>query len=168
MESVTKRPVKETLRKDLTVVWNSNNLASTHSSFTPDVVLRLAEGRQVHAHSTILRAWSVYFDDFLSEEEWTKLRRSHKKVLKVNLQHMQFGVMEYVMKWLCCSQTEGLFGSLGESPSNYLMQNVDSVLEFLFEVIAVANELLLFPLVLLTSQLILKFLNIHNACYILS
>lgn len=30
------------------------------------------------------------------------------------------------------------------------------------------NELLLFPLVLLTSQFILKFLNIHNACYVLS
>jgi hypothetical protein len=30
------------------------------------------------------------------------------------------------------------------------------------------NELLLFPLVFLTSQFILKFLTIHNACYILS
>ncbi|KAJ3862317.1 hypothetical protein EV359DRAFT_45418 [Lentinula novae-zelandiae] len=168
MESVVKRPVTETLRTDLATVWNLNNSSSpsptlhTSSALAPDIVIQLAEGRELFAHSTILRTRSVYFDDFLSGEDWTKKRRGHGGVLKVDLRHVKSNVMEYVMKWLCCGQTEGLFGSLE------FAESVDTVLEFLFEVIAVANELVLFPLVLLTSQLILKFLNIHNACYILS
>ncbi|KAJ4497730.1 hypothetical protein C8R41DRAFT_917118 [Lentinula lateritia] len=168
MESVVKRPVTETLRTDLATVWNLNNSSSpsptlhTSSALAPDIIIQLAEGRELFAHSTILRTRSVYFDDFLSGEDWSKKRRGHGGVLKVDLRHLKSNAMEYVMKWLCCGQTEGLFGSLE------FAESLDTVLEFLFEVIAVANELILFPLVLLTSQLILKFLNIHNACYILS
>ncbi|KAJ3888511.1 hypothetical protein GG344DRAFT_53490 [Lentinula edodes] len=168
MESVVKRPVTETLRTDLATVWNLDNSSSplptlhTSSALAPDIVIQLAEGCELFAHSTILRTRSVYFEDFLSEEDWTKKRRGYGGVLKVDLRHVKSNVMEYVMIWLCCGQTEGLFGSLE------FAESVDTVLEFLFEVIAVANELILFPLVLLTSQLILKFLNIHNACYILS
>ncbi|KAJ3814922.1 hypothetical protein F5876DRAFT_31863 [Lentinula aff. lateritia] len=168
MESVVKRPVTETLRTDLATVWNLDNSSSplptlhTSSALAPDIFIQLAEGHELFAHSTILRTRSVYFDDFLSGEDWTKKRRGHGGVLKVDLRHVKSNVMEYVMKWLCCGQTEGLFGSLE------FAESVDTVLEFLFEVIAVANELILFPLVLLASQLILKFLSIHNACYILS
>ncbi|KAE9393746.1 hypothetical protein BT96DRAFT_999186 [Gymnopus androsaceus JB14] len=130
MESVTKRPVKETLCKDLTAVWNSNNLASTHSSFTPDVALQLAEGRKVRAYSTILRAWSVYFDDFLSEEEWTKLRRGHEKVLKVNLQHMRFGVMEDPSNYLLLSEASHYHAyELVSSVEAYISENLETFLE---------------------------------------
>ncbi|KAJ3722464.1 hypothetical protein C8R42DRAFT_641833 [Lentinula raphanica] len=169
IESVAKRPVNETMRASLTAFWNSHNsgmsppTAHASSSLAPDVVLLLAEGHEVFAHSSILRSRSAYFEDFLGNEEWTRKRKGpNGKVVEINLQHMKLGVMEYVMKWLCCGQTKGLFGSLA------FAQSVDAVLEFQFEVIAVANELLLFPLVMLSSQLILKFLNIHNACYILS
>ncbi|KAJ4479374.1 hypothetical protein J3R30DRAFT_3702623 [Lentinula aciculospora] len=168
MESVVKRPVTETLQANLAAAWTLYNSSSPSSSFLPssgldpNIVLQLAEGREYLAHSTILRARSVYFEDFLSEDDWTRNRKANGELLRIDLRHMKSDVMEYVMKWLCCGQTKGLFGSLD------FAQSVDAVLEFLFEVIAVANELLLFPLVLLTSKLILKFLNIHNACYILS
>ncbi|KAJ3980465.1 hypothetical protein F5890DRAFT_1541415 [Lentinula detonsa] len=168
MESVVKRPVVGTLRTNLVATWNLTNASSPSPSLqassllAPDVVLRLAEGHEFYAHSTILRARSAYFEDFLGEEEWTRKRKGNGGLLAINMQHLKSGVMDYVMRWLCCGQTEGLFGSLE------FAQSVDTVLEFLFEIIAVANELLLFPLVLLTSQLVLKFLNIHNACYILS
>ncbi|KAJ3760008.1 hypothetical protein EV360DRAFT_40745 [Lentinula raphanica] len=169
IESVAKRPVNETMRASLTAFWNSHNTGvsppTVHasSSLAPDVVLLLAEGHEVFAHSSILRSRCAYFEDFLGNEEWTRKRKGpNGKVVEINLQHMKLGVVEYVMKWLCCGQTKGLFGSLE------FAQSVDAVLEFQFEVIAVANELLLFPLVMLSSQLILKFLNIHNTCYILS
>ncbi|KIK67885.1 hypothetical protein GYMLUDRAFT_36681 [Collybiopsis luxurians FD-317 M1] len=167
LESVVKRPIVETLRRDLSTLWNFDNLdpspvASRSSTFVPDVVLQLAEGHEIFTYSTILRARSAYFEDFLGEDAWTRERRGDGRLLKVDLQHLKPRVMAYVLQWLCCGQSEGLFGSLE------FADTVDAVLEFLFEVIAVANELLLFPLVILTSQLVLKFLNIHNACYILS
>jgi hypothetical protein len=116
MDSIVKRPVAETLQRDLNSMWHFNNSGITlpsSSMLTPDIVLLLDGGREIFASSAILRARSVYFEDFLSEEAWTKERITDSK-LNVDLRHMSMGVMVFVMKWLCCGQTEGLFGSLGE------------------------------------------------------
>ncbi|KAF5390605.1 hypothetical protein D9757_002585 [Collybiopsis confluens] len=197
-ESVVKRPVPETLRGDLNAIWTLSNSRSSSAFLAPDVVLQLAEGQEVFCYSVILRARSAYFEDFLGDADWTMKRKGDEKMLKVDLRHLNPRIMAYVLDWLCCGKSEGLFGSLSAYiclliPSDRLncssdfADSVDTVLEFLFEVIAAAvcfmvilwlsapnlsmnsqNELLLFPLVLLTSQLVLKFLNIHNACYILT
>ncbi|KAL0072316.1 hypothetical protein AAF712_000078 [Marasmius tenuissimus] len=162
MESVVKRPVVPTLKRDLASIHREAQDGRTNEITRPDIVLALSESNEVFLHSTILRARSEFFDAFLGEELWTRNRWGIEKCLRVDLKHVRWGVMEYVLKWLCCGETENLFGSLGFADS------VDAVLEFLFEVISVANELLFSPLVLITSQMILKFLHTSNACYILT
>ncbi|KAK1230240.1 hypothetical protein PQX77_006668 [Marasmius sp. AFHP31] len=162
MESVVKRQVVPTLKRDLASVYREAQDGKTNEITRPDVVLALSESKEVFLHSTILRARSEFFDAFLGEDLWTRNRWGGDRRLSVDLKHVRWGVMEYVLKWLCCGETENLFGTLGFADS------VDAVLEFLFEVISVANELLLSPLILITSQMVLKFLHTSNACYILT
>ncbi|KAF5353583.1 hypothetical protein D9758_013799 [Tetrapyrgos nigripes] len=79
MESSVKKPVALTLRNDLEILFwgvkRNNELPgapkkrmdaslATHL----DIVLQLAEGKEVYMHSAILRAHSVYFEDFLGDE----------------------------------------------------------------------------------------------------
>ncbi|KAJ7632971.1 hypothetical protein FB45DRAFT_914037 [Roridomyces roridus] len=126
----------------------------------PDVILQLAD-REVHCHSTILRARSPVFSAFFDEKDWT-VKRWDQGTITVNLKHLRWHVMEYVLKYLCCGQDAELFENLEFANS------VDDVLEFLFDVMAAANELLLDRLVLLCSAAILRWADINNACYILT
>ncbi|EEB98602.1 hypothetical protein MPER_01862, partial [Moniliophthora perniciosa FA553] len=161
MESVVKRPLKPTLKKDMANAYQAAQ-DSYPAAVEPDVVLLLAEGKEVKMHSVVLRARSELFEAFLGEEMWTKNRWDADSQLRVDMKHMRWGVVEYVLRWMCCGENESLFGSLD------FVNSVDEALEFLFQVISVANELLLSPLILLTSRMILKFLHTFNACYILT
>ncbi|ESK92025.1 btb domain and ankyrin repeat protein [Moniliophthora roreri MCA 2997] len=161
MESVVKRPLTPTLKKDMANAYQTAQNPCP-AAVKPDVVLLLAESKEVQIHSTVLRARSELFEAFLGEEMWTKNRWNADSQLRVDLKHMRWGVVEYVLRWMCCGEDEDLFGSLD------FVSSVDEALEFLFEVISVANELLLSPLILLTSRMILKFLHTSNACYILT
>ncbi|KAF9264186.1 hypothetical protein L218DRAFT_926482 [Marasmius fiardii PR-910] len=164
MESVVKRPVVPTLKRDMANIYHEaqNGLLVNAGTIKPDVVFLLADHKEVFLHSTLLRARSEFFDAFLGESLWTKDRWGTDRCLKVDLRHVRWVVMEFVLRWMCCGETENLFGPLS------LASSVDDTLEFLFAVISIANELLLSPLILLTSQKILKFLHTSNACYILS
>ncbi|KAG7098474.1 hypothetical protein E1B28_000418 [Marasmius oreades] len=161
MESVVKRWVVPTLKRDLARVYREAQNGPIQDITKPDVAFLLAD-KEVFLHSTVLRARSELFDTFLGESMWTKDRWGTDRCLKVDLKHVRCAVMDYVLSWMCCGETENLFGSLS------LASSIDDALEFLFDVIAVANELLLSPLILLTSQRILTFLHTSNACYILS
>jgi hypothetical protein len=48
---------------------------SSQSSLRPDVILLLASGKRVAAHSVILRARSPFFAGLFDDEEWTAHRR---------------------------------------------------------------------------------------------
>ncbi|KAG6914357.1 hypothetical protein DXG01_000829 [Tephrocybe rancida] len=127
----------------------------------PDVILLLAD-REVYCHSTILRARSEFFANFFDDEEWTRKRWDASGVLRVNMKHLHWRVMEYVLKFMCFGAGEKMFDSLE------CANTIDEVLEFMFDVMAAANELLLDRLVLQCSAVILQHVNIHNACFILA
>ncbi|KAJ7709467.1 hypothetical protein B0H17DRAFT_1028081 [Mycena rosella] len=126
----------------------------------PDVILQLAD-RDVHCHSTILRARCPVFSSFFDEEDWTAKRWDADGTITVNLKHLRWHVMEYVLKYMCGEDAE-IFENLEFAHS------VDEVLEFMFDVMAAANELLLDRLVLLCSAVVLRWTDINNVCYILA
>ncbi|KAJ7766843.1 hypothetical protein B0H16DRAFT_1522600 [Mycena metata] len=131
------------------------------SPLAPDVVLQLAD-REVYCHSAILRARCPIFTSFFDEGDWTAKRWDANGMIKINLRHMRWHVMEYVLKYMCCGGDAEIFGKLE------FARSVDELLEFMFDVMAAANELLLDRLVLLCSAVILKWTDINNACYILT
>ncbi|KAH7923696.1 hypothetical protein BV22DRAFT_1036046 [Leucogyrophana mollusca] len=126
----------------------------------PDVMLHLAD-KVVYCHSAILRARCTFFMSFFSDVEWTIKRRDAFGIVDVDMKHLRWQVMDYVLRFVCCGEEE-LFETLN------FAQSVDDVLEFMFDVMAAANELLLDRLVLLCSQVILKYMNISNVCYLLT
>ncbi|KAG6812376.1 hypothetical protein H0H92_003189 [Tricholoma furcatifolium] len=132
-----------------------------NSILAPDVVLLLSD-REVYCHSAILRARSEFFANFFDDAEWTKKRFDINGVVPVDMKHLSWRVMEFVLRFMCFGEEGRMFDSLK------FANTVDEVLEFMFDVMAAANELLLDRLVLLCSAVILQHVNINNACFVLA
>ncbi|KAK7038072.1 hypothetical protein R3P38DRAFT_2904260 [Favolaschia claudopus] len=128
------------------------------SPLAPDVILQLAD-QDVYCHSAILRARSPVFASFFQQEDWTSKRWANG-VIKVNFKHLRWHVMEYVLQHMCCGGEAEIFEKLE------FAQSVDDVVEFMFDVMAAASELLLDRLVLLCSAVILQWTDINNVCYV--
>ncbi|KAJ7074108.1 hypothetical protein C8F01DRAFT_1075722 [Mycena amicta] len=162
LEAQAKRVPMPSLNRDLQALFcAAQNLSNHKSPIAPDVVLQLAD-RDVHCHSVILRARSPLFTSFFDEADWTEKRWDANGVIKIDLKHLRWNVMEYVMQYMLCGGEAEMFDTLA------FAESVDDILEFMFDVMAVADELLLDRLVLLCSEVILKWTDINNACYILA
>ncbi|KAF7311367.1 hypothetical protein MKEN_01038600 [Mycena kentingensis (nom. inval.)] len=162
LEAPTKRVPESSLNRDLEQLYRfAQDNPNIRSPISPDVVLQLAD-RDVHCHSAILRARSPIFSSFFDEPDWTARRRDANGVVKINLKHLKWDVMEYVLGYLCYGAEGDMFDTLS------FAKTVDDIIEFMFEVIAAATELLLDRLVLLCSEVILRWVDINNACYIVS
>jgi len=77
-----------------------------------DVMLRLAD-RDVRSHSFVLRARSLYFECFFSDEEWTRDRWESDGILCVDLCHLEWRAMQYVLRFMCCGEEAEMFERLG-------------------------------------------------------
>ncbi|KAK0206059.1 hypothetical protein DFS33DRAFT_1312033 [Desarmillaria ectypa] len=163
IQSPVKVIPEPTMVRDMTSLFRNVQIMSKEpdSPQYPDVVLQLHD-KDVFCHSTVLRARTVFFADFFTEGEWTKKRRDKTGRVHVNMKHMKWHVMQYVLRFVCCGEDVEMFETLDFAHS------IESVLEFMFEVMATAAELHLDRLLLVSSSIILNFLNIQNACYILS
>lgn len=161
----------------------------------PDVALHLAD-KTIYAHSTVLRARSAFFAALFTDPDWTVDRRDDAGVVDVEMGHHKWQVMQFVLLFVCFGE-ETMFETLGELSCETcdivlvnhfaeFLDNVDELLEFMFLVISAAvkssvdlvfrvidsvfnqNEFLLTRLVLLCSRIVLKYLNMYNACYLLT
>lgn len=131
------------------------------SAIVHDVILQLAD-KNVRCHSVVLRARSAFFADFFDGEDWTAKRRDANGMVVVDMKHLRWHIMEYVLCFMCCGGDEEMFETLDFANS------IDEVLDFMFDVMAAANELLLDRLVLLCSAVILNHTNVYNALFILA
>lgn len=126
----------------------------------PDVALHLRD-KVVYAHSIVLRARCPFFSAFFGDKDWTSRRRDQFGVIDVQMDHFEWTVMQFVLRFICFGE-EKLFDALD------FLESIDDVVEFMFRMVAAANELLLDGLVLLCSKVILGLLSPYNACYILT
>ncbi|KAJ6490578.1 hypothetical protein C8R47DRAFT_1319740 [Mycena vitilis] len=164
LESPAKRAPLPSVVRDMEQLFRTVQTtpsAVAKSPIAPDVVLQLAD-RDVYCHSVILRVRSPVFASFFNEPDWTSKRWDSSGTIKVNLKHLRWHIMEFVLKYMCCGGDAEIFENLE------FARSVDELLEFMFDVMAAANELLLDRLVLLCSAVILKWTDINNACYILT
>ncbi|TDL26497.1 hypothetical protein BD410DRAFT_522344 [Rickenella mellea] len=126
----------------------------------PDTILELSD-RRVCCHSPILRSRSPFFASFFDDEDWTIKRWNNHHTITVNLKHLDWRVMSFVLRYVYGGQGEDMFETLD------FVHSMDDVLDFLFKVMAAASELLLDRLSLICSAVILRFVNINNVCSIL-
>ncbi|KAH8115826.1 hypothetical protein DFH11DRAFT_1830886 [Phellopilus nigrolimitatus] len=136
-------------------------LTSSTNPLASDTVLELAD-RRVYCHAIMLRARSPFFAGFFDDADWTQKRWRPDGTLHVDLRHLRWQVMEFVFRYLYSGGGEEIFEILD------FTDNVDNVLDFIFEVMHVASELLLDRLLLICSSVVLKLVNINNVCAVLS
>jgi hypothetical protein len=83
----------------------------------PDVVVQLAD-RDVLSHSFVLRARSPFFEDFFAGADWTAERWETDGTLRVDLRHLEWRSMQYVLRFMCCGEEAEMFERLGTCPSS--------------------------------------------------
>lgn len=166
--SMVKCVPASTLRKDYEQLYDEAQSVCSSlprrdtrvNALAPDVALHLSD-KVVYTNSVILRARCPFFSSFFGDPEWTIRRRDHFGIIDVRMGHLAWKIMQFVLKFICLGE-EKLFHSLDT------LDTVDEVIEFLFRVLAAANEFLLTQLVLICSEMILSHLSPYNACSLLS
>ncbi|QRW02520.1 The BTB (BR-C, ttk and bab)/POZ (Pox virus and Zinc finger) domain [Ceratobasidium sp. AG-Ba] len=159
-ETIGKRTPVPTLDSDFTAVFN---LAQTPSQsiVQHDISLELAD-RSVLCHSVILRSRSPFFAAFFDEPEWTLRRWDEGGVISVDLKHLEWKAMRYVVRYMCCGAGVELFDDID------FVRSTDELIDFVFSVMAAANELMLEQLTEICSLVILRHITLQNCTSILS
>lgn len=142
-------------------VCQNDDGSSTNRTIGPDVFIVLLD-RQVACHSTILRCRCLFFTYFFEEDAWTTNRWTHDRTITINMEHMEWRGFFYVMKWIYSGEEDALFDNLDD------IDTVQNFIDLIFEVISMASELLLDRLMSVCSSILLRFVTISNAPYILS
>lgn len=79
----------------------------------PDVILELVD-KVVYCHSLLLRARSPLFTAFFDDKDWTEKRWGPDGTIVVNLRHLRWREMEFVVRFMCCGDDEEMFDNLGK------------------------------------------------------
>jgi hypothetical protein len=117
LTSAVKRSAKPTLQQDFEALFSKTHteFSTGTTSSTPlscDICLELAD-RDVACYSAILRARSQFFASFFDDEDWT-VRRWDSGVLRVNMKHMEWRPLSFVLAFLCYGKGVDMFDSIGE------------------------------------------------------
>ncbi|KAI0358283.1 hypothetical protein OH77DRAFT_1421600 [Trametes cingulata] len=163
LDAPVKRAPKATLARDLQRLFTINQAEGSRAPrpLAGDVVLQLAE-REVYCHSVVLRARSPFFAAFFDDRDWTVKRWTQEGTVVVVLKHLKWRAMEPVLKYLCCGGDKEIFDVVED------VRSADELIDFMFQVMAAANELHLDRLMLICSWVIMKRVWINNACSVLT
>ena len=152
-----KRAVQPTIPADMLRLASNtqqNGLAlmrangRVQSPLRPDTIIQLRD-RDYLCHSVILRARCPLLAGFFDDEDWTIRRWDEYGSVKIDMKHLDWRVMEFVVRFLCGGDENSavLFENLGElhldlggrsaKPTLGSTPN-DDVLDFMFDVIAAA------------------------------
>jgi len=153
LRSVVRRALPPSLNFHFRAIFDAP--MTSVSSSDVDVVLRLADC-DVRSHSFVLRARSLFFECFFADEDWTRDRWECDGILRVDLCHLEWRAMQYVLRFMCCGEEAEMFERLD------FIDSIDELLSLLFDVMFAANELLLNRLLLICSSIIVKYVSIHN------
>ncbi|WVQ71777.1 hypothetical protein IAR50_001318 [Cryptococcus sp. DSM 104548] len=151
-----KQPLPQrTLPLNLSSFFSHTSTLPPSSDSPCDVRIILAD-KEVSCASVILRARCPFFEAMFGDRDWTSERRNKEGAVSVNMKHLKWTSMKLVFKWMYEGSEDDLF--------DYLHQDtLDGFLDFVFEVLATATELLLDRLVLVCSRTIIRHCNTLNA-----
>ena len=110
LRSVVRRAPSPSLNSHFRAIFDAP--MTSISSSDVDVLLRLAD-RDVRSHSFVLRARSLFFECLFVDEEWTRDRWESDGILRVDLCHLKWRAMQYVLRFMCCGEEAEMFERLG-------------------------------------------------------
>ncbi|SNX84335.1 uncharacterized protein MEPE_03044 [Melanopsichium pennsylvanicum] len=151
------RPPEPTLRSNMSDLFNSFvDIDATEERETKsfnDVLLRFQD-RTIPTHSVVLRR-SPFFAA-LFQPHWTAGRWDDRNVITLDMRHLRWEVARIVLMHLYTDNGETLFTGCDAERS------LEQYMDFLVEVMAAANELLLDKLKLVVSSLLRKRILAHT------
>ena len=112
LQVVTKLAPEQSSVKDFSRGFSVVQDQARHSVYRPDVVLELAD-ETVYCHSAVLRARSEFFAAFFDDDDWTRKRWTPEGTIVLDLKHMNWRSMEFVLRFLCAGDDAEMFDSLG-------------------------------------------------------
>ncbi|KAB5589549.1 BTB domain and ankyrin repeat protein [Ceratobasidium theobromae] len=162
VSTIQKRTPVPTLCVDFTRLFYSAQ-STGNPILAHDICLELAD-RSVFSHSAVLRARSPFFASFFDEPEWTRKRWDENGVLTVDLKHLEWRPMEYVFRYMYGygGTTTNLFDGVD------FARSVEEFINFVFQVMSAANELMLEQLTQICSSVILRHVTLSNCTTILT
>ena len=112
LQVTTRLTPKPSSVKDFSRAFTLIQDRSEQRVYEPDVVLELAD-KTVYCHSAVLRARSEFFAAFFNDEDWTRKRWTPGGTIVVDLKHLNWRSMEFVLRFLCVDEDADMFDSLG-------------------------------------------------------
>ena len=112
LQVVTKLAPKQSSVRDFSRGFSFMQDLASHWVYKPDVVLELAD-ETVYCHSAVLRARSEFFAAFFDDDDWTRKRWTPEGTIVLDLKHMNWRSMEFVLRFLCAGDDAEMFDSLG-------------------------------------------------------
>ncbi|WRT67262.1 uncharacterized protein IL334_004229 [Kwoniella shivajii] len=155
LSSAGKQPISQsTLPTDLYAFFTSTSTLTPSPATQCDVTLVLAD-KEVSCNSIVLRSRCPFFEAMFADSDWTARRKDEGRVT-VYMQHLRWTPMRLVFRFIHEGAEDKLFDYLHQ-------ETLDGFLDFVFEVLAAATELLLDRLVLVCSRVIIRHCNAFNA-----
>lgn len=150
LEHYVKQEPVSTMAQDMQRLFDAVQSALPKGSpLAHDVVLQLAD-KEVYTHSVLLRARTSLLAGFFDLEDWTVKRWRPDGTIKVNMAHLSWHVMRFVLGFLCCGLDKDMFDVLGRfidislfywlNSSSFpdFVSSVDDLLQIMFDIAAAA------------------------------
>lgn len=151
------------MREDFEVAFHDSDLFSD-----ADIIIDLAEGEERYAHSVILRSRCPFFEGFFNGHTggmWMANRirdnEEGQSIVHIDLTHIDTNVFELVLRHIYADTSEELFDSI-------IAKDLDEFLDFVIEVMAVANELMLDRLARVCQKVVGCYVTPRNVCGLLN
>ncbi|KAF8471308.1 hypothetical protein BDZ91DRAFT_521229 [Kalaharituber pfeilii] len=135
---------------------------------TGDMIVQLANDAQMWLHSAILRRRSPFFETLYngsSGGRWIASRKAQAKAkgetaIKVDMSHVTLDVFKLVAEFMYTDSVD-IFDQVKG------MESLDQFLDYIVDVLAVANELMLDKLSMVCQKLLGSYVNTRNASQLL-
>lgn len=129
-----------------------------------DVLVELADGVELPAHSILLCTRCPFFDGLFNGRAggmWMSSRRNtaeeESEAVRVDLKHVDERTFGMVLRHLYADTGEELFDDI-------VAKNLDEFVDIVIDLMSVANELMLDRLSQICQQALGKYVNVRNVC----
>ncbi|EFP88464.2 uncharacterized protein PGTG_14042 [Puccinia graminis f. sp. tritici CRL 75-36-700-3] len=136
------------------------------SNLNPDMELELKDGEILTCHSILMRAQCPFFRLMYDQEVWVTGRRRAKvtgnsNLIRIDMGHLSKKVMQVVLRHIYTDEADDLFLA-----KDFLSLN--DYIDFVFDVMSVANELMMDKLKYICSVVLRRCVNLSNVTAIAS
>ncbi|EXJ93079.1 hypothetical protein A1O3_01635 [Capronia epimyces CBS 606.96] len=149
---------------------NDMDLAILETNFfsDADVLIELADGAELPAHSVLLCIRCPFFDRLFNGRAgglWMSTRRTaaedKSEAVRVDLKHIDERTFRMLLRHLYADTGEELFDDL-------VTQSLGEFIDVVIELMAAANELMLDRLAQICQQTLGRYVNVRNVCSLLN